>query len=65
MFYSAELLAIKNHSGLGIVWYHENFQKTPNKLFYVCRLAATLGPRSNTKKLTRKDFTNVDIVKTW
>ena len=61
MFYSAELLALKSHSGLGIVWYMRLTCVRMN----VCRLAATLGPKSNAKKLTRKDYGAVDIVKTW
>lgn len=48
MFYSTELLSIKSHSGLSVIW-----------------LAATLGPRSQTKKLSRKDYIGVDIVKSW
>lgn len=48
MFYSAELLSVKEHGGgLGVVW-----------------LAATLGPRSNMRRITRKDFTGVDIEET-
>lgn len=61
MFYSAELLALKSHSGLGIVWY----TLFPHARVNACRLAATLGPKSNAKKLTRKDYGAVDIVKTW
>lgn len=29
------------------------------------RLAATLGARSQTKRLSRKDYTSVDIIKSW
>jgi len=47
MFYSTELLALKEHGGLGVVW-----------------LAATLGPRSNLRRITRKDFVTVDIGET-
>ncbi len=48
MFYSAELLSIKSHGGLSVIW-----------------IAATLGPRSQTRRLSRKDYTSVDIEKTW
>lgn len=29
------------------------------------RLAATLGARSQTRRLSRKDYTSVDIIKSW
>jgi hypothetical protein len=62
MFYSAELLAVKNHSGLGVVWYKLLCALTQPDWD---RLAATLGPRSGAKKLSRRDYGNVDIVETW
>ena len=62
MFYSAELLTVKNHSGLGVVWY---IDLDSTVLIVYCRLAATLGPKSNARKLNRRDFNNVDIVETW
>lgn len=44
MFFTPELLSLRAHGGIGVVW-----------------IAATLGPRSGTRRLTRRDCASVDI----
>lgn len=62
MFYSAELLSIRSSSGLGIVWYATQSPSMITAIPRRFRLAATLGPRSQTRRLSRRDYASVDIV---
>lgn len=55
MFYSTEILSLKSNSNIGVVWYAFPALTHP-------RLAATLGPKSQARRLTRRDYGNVDLV---
>jgi hypothetical protein len=78
MFYSTEILTNKK-GGFGIVWYGPSSQHTHTLLVVSCkvsthtecrcvglrRLAATLGARSHTRRITRREYASVNIPQTW
>lgn len=59
MFYSTEILSLKSNNSIGVVWY-----AWPLLCALLCRLAATLGPKCQARKLTRRDFGGVNLVET-